>query len=138
MFIIRSFPLFAVLWLAYNGLTFFSETGSINNVLFSFTLPSNVLWEISTGDLFIFVGIIFLYIEIFKATRTTAGSILDHTLSMVAFIGMLLQFILGEKTGNSTFAALTLMALVDVVAGFTVTIISARRDFGFGGNNPDV
>ena len=57
---------------------------------------------------------------------------------MVVFVGMLIQFILSAKAGNSTFAALTLMALVDVVAGFTVSIISARRDFGFGGNNPDI
>lgn len=138
MFIIRSIPLFALIWLAYNGLTFFSELGSIDKLLFSFELPSKVVWDITAGDVLIFVGILFLYVEIFKATRTTTGSILDHTLSMVVFVGMLLQFILSQKAGNSTFAAITLMALVDVVAGFTVTIISARRDFGFGGNNPDV
>lgn len=138
MFVIRSFPLFALLWIAYNLLVLLTDTVGVHSTLFSFTLPSATKWHITFGDLFIFMGIIFLYVEIFKATRTTAGSILDHTLSMVVFVGMLLQFILSAKAGNSVFAALTLMALVDVVAGFTVTIISARRDFGFGGNNPDV
>jgi len=138
MFIIRSIPLFAILWLAYNALTMFSGEGSIENVLFTIKLPSEVVWDITQGEILVFLGIIFLYVEIFKATRTTAGSILDHTLSMVVFVGMLLQFILSAKAGNSIFAILTLMALVDVVAGFTVTIVSARRDFGFGGNNPDV
>ena len=138
MFVIRSFPLFAILWLAYNILVLFTDIGGVNNTLISYTLPSTTEWQVTFGDLFIFLGIIFLYIEIFKATRTTTGSILDHTLSMVVFVGMLLQFVLSAKAGNSVFAALTLMALVDVVAGFTVTIVSARRDFGFGGNNPDV
>lgn len=137
MFVIRSIPLLAFLWAAYTLLTGFSD-GGITSTLFSFTLPSGADWQITTGDLLIFLGVIFLYIEIFKATRTTAGSIVDHTLSMVVFIGMLLQFILSPAAGTSVFAALCLMALVDVVAGFTVTIISARRDFGFGGNNPDV
>ncbi len=137
MFVIRSIPLFAFLWGAYNLFVLLS-TGGISAVLFSLTLPSGAIWPVTGGDLLIFLGIIFLYVEIFKATRTTAGSILDHTLSMVVFVGMLLQFILSESAGTSVFAALTLMALVDVVAGFTVTIISARRDFGFGGNNPDV
>ena len=137
MFVIRSIPLFAILWLAYNVLTMFSDVGSIETVLFSATLPSGASWSITRGDILVFIGIIFLYVEIFKATRTTTGSILDHTLSMVVFVGMLLQFILAEKAGNSVFAVLTLMALVDVVAGFTVTIVSARRDFGFGGNNPN-
>ncbi len=138
MFVIRSIPLFAFLWLAYTLLTLFSEPGSIDSTVFNFTLPSGSDWTVTQGDILIFIGIIFLYVEIFKATRTTAGSIIDHTLSMVVFVGMLLQFILAEKAGNSVFATLTLMALVDVVAGFTVTIVSARRDFGFGGQNPDV
>ncbi len=138
MFIFRSIPLFAFLWAAYYILTMVNGVAIVESTFINTKLPSGVDWGITNGDLFIFTGIIFLYIEIFKATRTTSGSILDHTLSMVVFVGMLLQFILGETTGNSVFAALTLMALVDVVAGFTVTIISARRDFGFGGNNPDV
>ncbi|MFK8067176.1 MAG: hypothetical protein AB8D52_02930 [Gammaproteobacteria bacterium] len=138
MFIFRSIPLFVFLWAAYYVLTMVSGVAAVETILFSKILPSGVEWNITNGDAFIFAGIIFLYIEIFKATRTTSGSILDHTLSMIVFVGMLLHFILGEQTGNSVFAAMTLMALVDVVAGFTVTIISARRDFGFGGNNPDV
>jgi len=138
MFILRSIPLFAILWVAYNAITMFSEIGSINGTLLTIPLPSGVDWDITRGDLLIFIGIIFLYVEIFKATRTTTGSILDHTLSMVVFVGMLIQFILAEKAGTSVFAILTMMALVDVVAGFTVTIVSARRDFGFGGNNPNV
>lgn len=138
MFIIRSFPLLAILWIVYNVVVFAGDAGTVDNTLFIFTLPSGAEWQISIGDLLVFSGIIFLYVEIFKATRTTTGSIVDHTLSMVVFVGLLLQFILFAKAANSVFAALTLMALVDVVAGFTVTIISARRDFGFGGNNPDV
>ena len=34
--------------------------------------------------------------------------------------------------GNSTFFALVILALFDVVAGFTVTITAARRDFTVG------
>ncbi len=138
MFIIRSFPLFAVLWIAYNLFAFVLGDGDISKTLFSVDLPSTATWNVSIGDIFLLTGIAFLYVEIFKATRTTAGSILDHVLSMIVFVGMLIQFILSAKAGNTTFAALTLMALVDVVAGFTVSIISARRDFGFGGNNPDI
>ena len=137
MLLLRSFPLFAVLWIAYSLFTLVFN-GDINYSVFSVDLPSTAIWNIKTGDIFVLIGIAFLYFEIFKATRTTAGSILDHSLSMVVFVGMLIQFILSAKSGNSVFAALTLMALVDVVAGFSVTIISARRDFGFGGNNPDI
>ena len=34
-------------------------------------------------------------------------------------------------------ASLSYEVFVDVVAGYTVTIVAARRDLGFG-NNPDI
>jgi hypothetical protein len=34
---------------------------------------------------------------------------------------------------NSVFFLLTLMTILDVVAGFTITIVAAKRDFGASG-----
>jgi hypothetical protein len=56
----------------------------------------------------------------------------DHALSMALFIICLLEFIIIARFGNSTFFIITLICLLDVVAGFTVTISTARRDFGIG------
>jgi hypothetical protein len=60
--------------------------------------------------------------------------VLDHTLSTVVFVVFLIQFLTMAGCGTSTFFALGLMALLDVIAGFTVSIVAARRDFGV--NNP--
>jgi hypothetical protein len=70
------------------------------------------------------------YIEIFKATRPNNFSILDHVFSLLVFIAFLIEFIAFPQAGNSTFFLITLMAFIDVVAGFTVTISTARRDIG--------
>ena len=35
--------------------------------------------------------------------------------------------------GTGTFLIITLMALVDVVAGYSISILTARRDMTFGG-----
>jgi len=40
----------------------------------------------------------------------------------------------GWREGDSTFLLLTIMAFIDVIAGFTITIAAARRDFGLGSN----
>jgi hypothetical protein len=50
-------------------------------------------------------------------------------LSTATFIIALIVFLLVQAFGTPAFLMLTLMALVDVVAGYTVSIFAARRDF---------
>lgn len=131
MAVIRSIPLFGIVWLIYNALMAAGVVPeSLQETLFTVTLPSTAIWAITTSDLFIFAGAVALYIEIFKATGTSVGSVIDHTLSALVFVAFLVEFIIKADAGNSTFMILTLMAFLDVIAGFTVTIISARRDIG--------
>ena len=56
----------------------------------------------------------------------------NHGLSLVVFIVALIEFIVLPEFGTSTFFMITLFTLLDVVAGFTVTIATARRDFSVG------
>jgi len=44
----------------------------------------------------------------------------------------LIEFLIVDRVGNTTFLILTLMAFADVVTGFTVTISTAKRDFTTG------
>ena len=100
-------------------------------------LPSGASWSVNAGEMLIIIGVLALYFEMFKATRTTTSSIIDHGISMLIFIVYLIEFLVVADAGNSVFLILMLMALVDVIAGYTVTIVAARRDLGFG-NNPDI
>jgi hypothetical protein len=43
---------------------------------------------------------------------------------------MLVEFILWAPFATSTYAILMVISLIDVVGGFTITIRTARRDFG--------
>lgn len=94
---------------------------------------SGARWSLLVSDLMIVVAIFLLFFEILKATRTTSGSIIDHVLSTLVFIIYLVLFLIDARAANSVFFILTVIALVDVVAGFSITITSARRDFGWGG-----
>lgn len=125
---IRSLPLLSVLWTAYNGLVLVGQPALLDQRLLYLPLPSKTVWPITPGDLLIFSGVLLLYVEIFKATRSSTASILDHTLSILVFVAFLVEFLIAPQAGNSIFFALTLMALLDVVAGFSVTIVAARRD----------
>jgi hypothetical protein len=50
----------------------------------------------------------------------------------VLFILCLVEFLLFPAFATSTFFLVTLMVLLDVLAGFIVTIVAARRDVDFG------
>lgn len=105
----------------------------LNHVIFHLRLPSNSLWKPTWGDLLVLVGVLALYIELFKATRTSETTIIDHLLSTFVLIFYLTAWLIYEWAGNSVFLILTAMAFLDVIAGFTITISSARRDLSVGG-----
>ena len=56
-------------------------------------------------------------------------SIVDHVLSMVLFVVMLVEFLLVRQAGTSTFFLLMMISVVDVLGGFIVTLRTAQRDF---------
>ncbi len=84
------------------------------------------------GHLMIVVGLILLFFEIIKATRVGASTIIDHLLSTFVFIAFLVEFLLYKQAAHPVFFILMVITLVDVVAGFSVSIRSATRDVALG------
>ncbi len=126
---IRSLPLLIVLWGIYNGLVLTGQAPeALGNLMFRLALPSQASWSVTLSDLLLFTGLVLLAGEVFRATSSGTASILNHTLSTLVFVLFLVEFLIVPQAGNSVFFALTLMALIDVVAGFSVTIVAARRD----------
>ena len=99
---------------------------------FTITMPSLGHWQIALGDILLTVGLGLLFFEILKATRTGGASVIDHAFSMMVFIVCLILFLIWDRAATSTFFLLMLMALTDVIAGFSVTINAARRDDNVG------
>ena len=129
----RAIPLFIVLLIAYNLAMLFGDINStLVSQMYSLELASGAIWTFTVSDLYIILGGLILYIEVFKSTGTGVTSVIDHSLSMIVFIIFLVEFLMVAGCGTSTFFILTLMSLLDVIAGFTVSIVAARRDFSIG------
>ncbi len=126
-------PLFILLLISYNVVMF---TGNIDafhaKQFFDANLVSGAHWNLTGQDLFIISGVVVLYLELIKATRTGVATILDHTFSMLVFVIFLIEFLLIANCGTSTFFVLMMMSLLDVISGFTISIAAARRDFAIG------
>jgi hypothetical protein len=64
-----------------------------------------------------------------KSTRIAMRAVVDHILSLVVFLAMLVEFLLVGRAATGTFFLLLVIAFVDVIAGFAVTLRSAQRDY---------
>jgi len=126
-----SIPLNMFLLFGYNLIVFSStpENYIPDSVIATFVIPSSqATLHITWNIFFIIAGICILYIEILKSTRTSYQALLDHLLSLVVFVIFLIELIVLREMGSATFLILTLLSLIDVIAGFTVSLSTARRD----------
>ncbi|MEM9738802.1 MAG: hypothetical protein AAF829_02965 [Pseudomonadota bacterium] len=104
----------------------------LNSGLLTLDMISGVEWQLTNGDMLILLALAFLFLEILKSTSTGTATIMNHAISMILFIACLIMFLLLPNYATSTFFILTIMTLLDVLAGVVVTIVSARRDFAVG------
>lgn len=128
---ILSLPWVVLSVIAYNAITFATDM-KFDAVIFEAGMLSGNIWVFTLGDLVLAGTLILLFIEILKATRTGGNSLVDHALSTVVFIICLIEFLVVPEAATSLFFFITIVALIDVIAGFSVTIRAARRDFAVG------
>ncbi len=139
MQLLRTIPLFFVMLVIYNLMVMMGpppedeQESIMEKTVHSIELKSGAIWTPNYGDILIIFGLFVLYIEILKSTKSTAATVVDHTLSTFVFIAYLIEFLMAKPVAESTFVILGCMSLVDVLAGFSISIASARRDFQVGG-----
>jgi hypothetical protein len=124
---LSSVPLLAFVIIAY--VAFASGGADFALTRFSVSMPSGGVWQISLGDMMLAFSLFVLFFEILKSTRTGGNSVVDHALSMIVFVVCLILFLIWPPAGTSLFFLIMLTTLIDVIAGFSVTIRSARRDY---------
>ncbi len=104
---------------------------ALSDPLFSIPMVSGSAWNVGTGDLILFLSLILLFFELLKSTSSQKVAIINHALSMILFVFCLVAFLLFKGFATSTFFLILTMVMLDVLAGFIVTIISARKDLDF-------
>ncbi len=102
----------------------------LDTKLFSIPMVSKDHWSITWHDIFLMLGLIALFQETIRSTGTGDVTIVNHILSMGVFVVALIEFLILRGFATSTFFLLIIMALIDVIAGFVISLKSARRDIG--------
>ena len=135
---LANIPLMIIPFIIYNVIALgISATSGSNDVwqneIFSLGMLSGATWVMTLGELMITFTLVLLFVEILKSTRIGANTIIDHLLSTFVFIAFLVEFLLVPSAVHSVFFILMMIALVDVISGFSVSIRSATRDVSVGG-----
>jgi hypothetical protein len=135
-------PLLLIPVVLYNIVILFGATGGggmaaadsiLRDPLFSVPMTSGANWNVGVGDLILFLSLILLFFELLKSTSSQKVAIVNHALSLIVFVVCLVEFLLIRGFATSTFFLILAMVMLDVLAGFIVTIIAARKDLDFGG-----
>lgn len=105
---------------------------ALRDPVFTIPMVSGSGWNIGSGDLILFLSLLLLFFELLKSTSSQKVAIVNHALSMILFVVCLVAFLLIRGFATSTFFLILTMVMLDVLAGFIVTIISARKDLDFG------
>lgn len=127
-----TFPFMTLVLIAYNLVVFGGGVSALDAVSLEFAMMSGAQLTITVGHWLLAFAVVVSYIEILKSTRTGTASMIDHMFSVLVFAAFLVEFIVVAQAGTAIFLILTLMQLVDVIAGFTVSIATARRDMTIG------
>ncbi|CTQ55262.1 hypothetical protein LP7551_03803 [Roseibium album] len=135
MRLFSAIPFTLFTFLIYNAIAFTSGASNPNlwsDPVFTIAMVSGATFELLSSDLLIAVGLFFLFIEILKATRIGTAALLDHMFSVLVFVAYLVEFLVLPQAATSLFFVLTVISLIDVIAGFSISITGARRDVSFG------
>ncbi len=122
------FPLLLVPFAIYNIIAFLMPGLRWTAALSSVHMVSGADWTMSAGDMLVGLAILMLFGEVMKATRIGIRTVIDHGLSLVLFLGMLVEFLLVKQAATATFFLLLVVSFIDVLGGFAVTLRTAQRD----------
>jgi len=122
------FPLLVIPFAIYNMIAFLTPIDDWSRTVTSVSMMSGATWNITPEDILLTLATCLLFVEFMKATRVGIRTIIDHMLSAILFVGMLVEFLLVRQAATSTFFLLVVFSFVDVMGGFTVTVRTAQRD----------
>ena len=130
------FPLLLVPFAIYNIVAFLMPGVSWTGTVSSVAMVSGATWTMSAGDMLVALAVLMLFGEVMKSTRIGMRTVVDHALSLILFLGMLVEFLLVKQAATGTFFLLLVVSFVDVLGGFAVTLRSAQRDLTVEGSVP--
>ncbi|HBR44665.1 MAG TPA: hypothetical protein DEA80_06995, partial [Afipia sp.] len=114
------FPLLLIPFAIYNIFVFLMPGVAFTAPVASVTLMSGVQWAPTFGDALLALTALLLMFEVIKAARPGARYLTDHLLSLIVSGAAVAEFLLLVPFGTSTFFLLTVLMVVEFIAGVSI------------------
>lgn len=96
--------------------------------LFETPTASGGHWPVSLADLLLAASLVILFVELIKPTHDRQAALVNHIASIVLFALCLIEMLAVPAFATSTFFLITLMVLLDVLAGFILGAATRRQE----------
>ncbi|HEX7883297.1 MAG TPA: hypothetical protein VF499_11230 [Afipia sp.] len=121
------FPLLLIPFAIYNIFVFLMPGVAFTAPVANVTLMSGVQWAPTFGDALLALAALLLMFEVIKAARPGARYLTDHLLSLVVSGAAVAEFLLLVPFGTSTFFLLTVLMIVEFLAGVSIGFRNRHR-----------
>ncbi len=111
------FPLLLIPLAIYNIFVFLMPGVALGAPVMTLSLPSQAAWAVTIADVIVVLALFLLLVEVVKAARPGARSLMDHLLSFVAFALAAAEFLWLPQFATSAFFLLAAMVFVEFSAG---------------------
>ena len=98
----------------------------LDSSAFHLTMFSGAVWAMTQADVILAAAMGLLFIEILKSVGSPMLSLVNHGIAVMTLLAYVVLFISFPAFTVSAFFLLGLMQLIDVLAGYTITIVSTR------------
>jgi hypothetical protein len=126
--VLVNFPLLVIPFAIYNIFAFLIPVDWKAPLGNGFQLMSGGVWQVTLSDLLILFTLFLLFFELLKATRSVTRTIIDHGLALILLLVALVEFIMVPSAATSTFAILLMIFLLDMIAGYAISLRVAQKD----------
>jgi hypothetical protein len=93
---------------------------------FQVTMFSGAVWSMTQADVILAAAMGLLFVEILKSVGSPMLSLVNHGIAVMTLLVYVVEFISFPGFTSSVFFLLALMQLIDVIAGYTITIVATR------------
>ncbi len=101
---------------------------ALTRPLVAFSTAGGGRWPVSAADLLLGAGLIVGFLDMLKGAKDRRTAVVNHALGIALFVACLMAMLLAPAFATSTFFLLTLMVLLDLIAGFIVATAPTEAD----------
>lgn len=127
------FPLLALPLIYYNfmvlavfGLDPLQVNQWLGGTAFQIQMFSGTTWSMTQSDVIVAASMGLLFIEILKSIGAPMLSLVNHGIAVLTLLVFSVEFMSIPGFTTSAYFMLALMQLIDVIAGYTITIVASR------------